>query len=934
MGASLLIEADIGFGKSHLARAALRCARAQGFEVLSARSRRSEYSLPYGVLSQLRDQLPTGPGHHPAAPSVPAGVPGPAAPGSTAPEAAAVRVNQHITALAAQAPLLLVLDDLQWADTFSLHWLGHLMARLEGLPVALLATMSRDHIESREDGRRRATQISLAAVASDFHRRLVLPGLTVESVGYLLFSDLGRPVDDDVVQACHQATGGNPALLQALLREIRRGTDPAGLSSDRIAELGSLEVAEALIARFEPWMPGVGRALGIIAVLARVHSPQIVARLAGVTPDESADVLHTLARCAVLDQNPDGTALRWPMVRASLLAAMPPSERSRLHAEAARALHDADEPSKQIADHLLYAAPVDEPWARRLLVEAADGALASGEPDRARAYLERGLAECGAGNAPELLRRLARVELASDPASAAARLRRTLLLTERDSALRATTLIDLLQAILLTGDAAEALRTARSEIRDVERGGGDEETRTGLRAMVGLLALLAGRSTPLTALTEPAGTPWGRRAQAAVTALRAHLSGTQREKAVHHARLGLAEPAENSYAQPVRLMLVVILAHAGEDAEALEICRAVLDEAVRENSHTVTALASAVLTECMLRTGRVRQAVQAADAIPDLHVPPAGQPWLGPAAARWWLGAALLEAGQLQCATRLLLDDVQPEQAPEALLPTLLLHRGRLQIALDRTEAGLADLEECGRQLRSRGWSNPAAHPWRSAAALAHARLGHRGEAERLAREELDLARRWGAPHTVGGALRVLGLLARGDQRTAFLTEAVRVLRECGSALEEARALRDLGRELLRSRKARQAREHLRAALALAERCGADILVCELRQDLADAGAKPRRETETGLGALTPAEHRTALLAAEGLTNKEIANRLYVTRRTVEMHLSRVYRKLSIRDRHTLGAIISGQAGPSKPARAAGDYGGHRLLALRARPSA
>lgn len=941
MGASLLIEADIGFGKSHLARAALRCARAQGFEVLCARARQSEHDLPYGLLSQLHDQLPTHADVLPVETGGAPGVPELAEPEPVPPESAVFRVKHYVTALAARGPLLLVVDDLQWADASSLHWLGHFMAPLEGLPVALLATMSRDHIEPCGKEYGQPTYVSLAAVASDFHQRLVLPGLNTESVGSLLSSRLGRPVGDDVVRASHRATGGSPALVQALLREICRSADPAGLSADQVAELGSSEVAETLIARFESWLPGVGRALGIIAVLSRVRCPRIVAQLAGITIEEAADLLHTLTRCAVLDRIGDGTELSWPMLRASLLTAMPPSERSRLHAQAARALHDADASSEQVADHLLYAAPLDEPWACQLLIEAADTALASGAPAQARAYLERGLAEHGASTTPGLLRRLGHVELGADPASAAVRLRQTLHLTRRDTQWRAAVLLDLVQAIVLTGDVTEALRTAKSEVAEFERAGTDAGLGTGMRAMIGLLTLLAGRvatlppSVPDKSATKPA-TPWGRRSQAALSALQAYFSGTQRENAVRHARVALAEPVENAGAQPLRLLLVLVLSHAGEDDEAIDVCKAILATTAGGNSPIIETLARTVLAECELRAGCVRRSVRAAHEALGIDSPASDSHWprptrgLGPTTARLWLGAALLESGQLHDAQRLLFDGFHLNDTPEILVPTLLLHRGHLQMALGRVEAGLADLEECGRQLRIRGWSNPAAHPWRSAAALAHARLGHRDEAERLAREELDLARRWGAPGSVGRALRVLGLLAQDEERIAFLTEAVRSLRCCGAGLEEARALRDLGRELLHIHKAKQAREHLRAALALAERCGADALLTELRQDLAESGAKPRRKSETGPGSLTPAEHRTALLAADGLTNKEIAGRLYVTQRTVEMHLSRVYRKLCIRDRRTLGTMISGQSGqggqgqggPAKPPRTVGDQKG------------
>ena len=143
--------------------------------------------------------------------------------------------------------------------------------------------------------------------------------------------------------------------------------------------------------------------------------------------------------------------------------------------------------------------------------------------------------------------------------------------------------------------------------------------------------------------------------------------------------------------------------------------------------------------------------------------------------------------------------------------------------------------------------------------------------------------------------------------------------------------MRDLGRELLRTGKSRQARAELRAALGLAQKCGADGLVDTLGRDLAEAGARPRRGTEVGLESLTPAERRTALLAARGLTNREIANRLYVTRRTVEMHLSRVYRKLSISDRRDLSVVDSDELSPSAPAPALAPSAVVRPLIPRAR---
>ncbi|MEU8547533.1 AAA family ATPase [Streptomyces roseoverticillatus] len=904
MGASLLLEGGIGTGKSHLVRAALRTARSRGFGTVSARARPGERSRAHGVLHQMRDQLLCLPGTDGVRENADAGADG---------DAEAAGMHRLITAATAGAPLLVAIDDLQWTDTPSLRWLGYLTARLEGLPVFLLATLGVDRPGPAGPGAGPQSAESPAGVASFFHRRAVLQGLNADSVGYLLSAFTGEPADHGLVRACRAATGGNPLLLQALLRELRRtGLAPGVVSEHRVAELGPVEVAETLLTRLDGSSSRVGAVLDAVSIVAPGASAPLVARLAGIGAAEAADLLYRLVHWGILTEHQDGIRFAQPLVMASFLARMPPSERARLHAEAARALYASSAPRERITAHLLPAAPLGERWALRLLVDAADAALAGGALARARVCLERGLAECGPEEEPGLLRRLGHIELADGPEPAVARLRRTVGLIQGGTEHRAMALLDLAQAAAMTGDVPEALRIVVEEAGELERSGAPKELRAGFRAVRGLLELLEGRGArprPSCApaasfpaqLSEVARSPWVRRAEAAAQAMGAQWSGTQRAEAVQQARLALGEPVTtvNDHAL-MRLGLVLVLARSGAAEEALEHGAALLTAATGEGSRTVAALARAVLAECAFRSGRLTECLEAAHGALERGPEPAGREWLGSAAARGWLGSALYESGDLDQAQRVLLEAGLENAVPAVTLPGLLFHRGRLQVALGRVGPGLADLEECGRLLLHRGWTNPALWPWRSEAGLAHARLGDEDAARRLVREELALARDFGAPHAVGVALRAAGLLGPGEERAAVLAESARLLREAGAALDEARVLRDLGRELMRTRKTRQAREHLRAAAALAEKCAAHVLVQELRQDMIEAGARPRRDTEIGPASLTPAERRTALLAAEGLTNREIAGRLYVTRRTVEMHLSRVYRKLSISDRRAL----------------------------------
>jgi DNA-binding CsgD family transcriptional regulator len=241
---------------------------------------------------------------------------------------------------------------------------------------------------------------------------------------------------------------------------------------------------------------------------------------------------------------------------------------------------------------------------------------------------------------------------------------------------------------------------------------------------------------------------------------------------------------------------------------------------------------------------------------------------------------------------------------PEAP-PSQPLRAGRayLLAAEGKPQAALEALHECERferdwQARSGLWV-----AWRSQAALCHHALGHDAEARRLADEERALARRFGAQRAIGIALHAHALVHDADQTT--LAEAVETLAQCGARLEHARALIDLGSAIRRTGRRADARQALADGADLAHRCGASALVDHAREELRLAGARPRRIAQTGRDALTPAELRVVELAAQGDTNKQIAQALFVTLRTVEMHLSNSYRKLDIEKREQLPAALT-----------------------------
>jgi DNA-binding CsgD family transcriptional regulator len=236
----------------------------------------------------------------------------------------------------------------------------------------------------------------------------------------------------------------------------------------------------------------------------------------------------------------------------------------------------------------------------------------------------------------------------------------------------------------------------------------------------------------------------------------------------------------------------------------------------------------------------------------------------------------------------------------------LLLSKGDAQAAADTAlELDREDSWGCG---------SPTLLPWRSVASVALAQLGDEKRALELAQEELRLAQELGAPRAVGISQRAVALAGPADDRQAGLEAAVATLEKGTARLELARVTCELGAELRRRGERSAAREVLRRAHTLAAECGAIRLGNRARDELSRSGARLIREPASGVDALTPSEIRVAELAAEGLTNREVAQALFVSEKTVETHLGRVYRKLDIKSRHALpAALAERQAAAAEP---------------------
>jgi DNA-binding CsgD family transcriptional regulator len=265
---------------------------------------------------------------------------------------------------------------------------------------------------------------------------------------------------------------------------------------------------------------------------------------------------------------------------------------------------------------------------------------------------------------------------------------------------------------------------------------------------------------------------------------------------------------------------------------------------------------------------------------------------------------ALLERGDVVGAVEAAGEEDPGEDT--SFMVTLLAARGEARAAAGRLDEGLDDLRRAAAWCERKALGEPVGEEIfrRRELALALQRAGEQEEARAIAALALAQARQVGAPRLLGESLRAHALVVGGADGLAQLHEAVEILAGSPGRLADAKALVDLGAALRRANLRADARDPLRRGLDLARRCGATGLAQRAETELRATGAKPRRLQLTGVESLTPSELRVAHLAAAGRTNREIAQELFVTLRTVEGHLSNAFRKLDVSSRSELAGAL------------------------------
>ena len=863
-GSLVLVEGQAGIGKTTLLRAACRGPAAR---VLTARGLALEQGFGYGIVRQLLEEVRGENGLMDGAAALAARVFDWTEAGPVEDDvryAAMHGLYWLVANLAARQPLVLAVDDAHWADAPSLRWLAHLAARVEHLPVALLLAVRDGPDEPELLGELRAagTRIRLAPLGPDATAALVrrrlgaLPGARPGALTGDGAEQLGRD--------WHASTGGNPFLLEAMATALRDG--------DQKAE----PIAQAVLRRIGPRGGQLARALAVLGGPAPLRQ---VAALAGLDLPAAARLADRLRAADVLAP---GSVLEFahPIVRTAVYESIPPGERALAHAEAARLLERDGADAERLALHLLRSEPGGDPRVAALLRAAATAATGRGAPGAAAACLRRALDEPPpAADRPGLLLELG-IALARERSPAAVpALREAVELAGPDAALLAARVLG------IWAYHAEAAAICRDALAAPVPDDLPDEVTDSLQAELFQNAVISAET-----VGEAVALPRRTGRSAAWMVNDALLAATAADGGA--TRLALDGVAPDSLTAVYALLVLI---WTGELEKAGRICDTVLTDARRRGSMSMVAHASCLHSMIMRRLGRLEEAADAARLALDFKLatsPPLAVAW---AAA---LGVdALTRLGRLDEAEAMAASAGRP---PEGWTHTLTFRqvRGALRVAQHRPAEALDDLYAAGAGWQALGVTSPAVAAWRTAAAAAHRALGQDDAADALAAEQLALARKGGAEITLGIALR-----AHGD-----LAEAVSVLEATPARYELALALADHGASLRRRGQRTRAREPLLRALDLAERTGAAGLAAEVKRELLAAGARPRRAALTGPDALTAGERRVAALAAEGASNRQIAEHLFITQATVETHLRHAFRKLGITSRADLPAALDAAA--------------------------
>jgi DNA-binding CsgD family transcriptional regulator/tetratricopeptide (TPR) repeat protein len=921
-GAVAVLEGPAGIGKTALLLETTRRAEASGCSVLHSGGARLEREYAFGVARQLfgpalglrsdSANLFEGAARLAAIPLGLAGAAGESPDVSTDASAAMHGLFWLTANIAEQAPVLVAIDDAHWSDAMSLRFALYLARRVHDLPVLLLLVTR--PISEQPDADLLIQLSTLPDVT-----RLHPVSLNEADVGRLIEQNRLYDPNEEFVTACYRATGGNPFLLGELVAGlVAEGASGSAGDAPRVAGFAPEGIVRWVLARLAALGDDAQRLAGAFAVLGGVPLADAAA-LAKLGPSTAAAAADELVGAHILAAG-HGYEFVHPILQAAVYDGLGPASRAQAHALAARLSSARGAPLARVAAHLLSCDPSGNSWVVDILRAAAREAGASGAPASAISYLERGLAETTPTETRVgLLIELGEAELQAGRVGATERLEEALELVT-DSHQQARILLTLGRALFSTGEYVRA--------RDVLRRGLDQlPSGDDLSLELSGWSIALARDDPgLPAVTqrrlrsllddEAPGRTRNERLLLVHLAYEAVRSGARpSEQVARLARRAIADDAllKDSAADVMGPYggACYALLYAGEIDEAIADLARGIEVSQGQGSRVAFGRLSRLRGIAHYFRGDLLEALADLDSA-RMSRGDGYEHGLTETVA--FLALCVLERDDPAGAAALLeLPGDSERWRAQPSFASYLFALGSTRAIQGNLDEGLDILLECERWVRETNSPNPAVNlPWRSEAALLAARLGAQDRAEELVAEDVRLARRFGAPQALGIALRTAGLVAKTGDGLEQLREAAELLDRAGTRLELARTLTEHGASLRRAGWRREAREPLRRALDLATRCGALAISRRAREELIAAGAKPRRERISGVDALTASELRVAQLAAQGLTNRQIAQALFITMRTVSAHLGQVYSKLDIGDRTQIPSALSLTTGPAR----------------------
>ncbi|HEU4702097.1 MAG TPA: AAA family ATPase [Conexibacter sp.] len=921
-GCFAVVEAVAGLGKTRLLHAARERGQAVGMRTLTARATELERDFPFALVRQLfepplaalapsaRDALFEGAagaargalglnGEGPTTTS-----------GGGAPDTFAVLHGLYwlTAALAEEQPLLLAIDDAHWSDAASLDYVGFLLPRLEELPVLLTLTCRPDEA---------GAESSLARVATDgFARRLTPQPLSRGAAAALLAAELDEEPEHAFAATCHEVSGGNPFLLHELARTVAaQSISPSAEQAPRVRELAPERVARTVLVRLARLSAVAQTVARAIVVLGDDAEHELVAELGGLAAERALAGADELRTAAILD--PAAPSLRFvhPLVRTALHHELPAGERADAHARAAELLRARGASPQRLAAHLVATEARGDRVTVETLLEAGGNALASGAPRSAIAYLTRALREpAPADLRPRVLHPLITACIrATDHAAYTAIEADVLAELDRDPCLLPRWGVKLTTWMAITGRAEQATALLERAI-EIAVEEDDIDCAFQLEAQFGKITQLSpeaarSRVARYSERIRPASMTG--RLSAALAARWALSDGTA-EEAIALARHALRDDGailaeQSELTAPGDAVMVLALADDVEHAD--RAARQALAFARRRSA--VPELAGAWWLNAFVAMCAGDLAAAEADARQSVDVARLGGLVAGELILTPGLVTVLAARGDFDAATaELARTGIADGPIPDSpWLMALSLARGMTRFGQGRFREAADDLVELHRRKQRWGIGGSVMVQAGAFAALALTACDERELACELAAEDLAHAERWGAPRAHGFALGVLGTAVGGDAGIALLEQATTIVTDPAMAHYRSVLLTQLGTALRHANRRADARGPLREGLDLARRCGAGGIAKQAYDELQATGERVRRWTPIGVESLTPSERRVAEMAASGMTNRQIAQALFLTIKTIETHLAATYDKLGIHSRRELPQALGERAG-------------------------